>query len=130
MMRQLDKDNAPNQAAARAAPPTSLSHRFAIAAAILTAAAVLLISIVSFWLIDRQREQANALLQQREVAFHATTVGTNLAALATRLADVANSPILANALVDSAGKETYLRPYLHGLRQINGIPLQLMFTDF
>jgi len=126
MLRQLRKDNA----ATRAAPPTSLSRRFAIAAAILTAAAVLLISIVSFWLIDRQREQANALLQQREVAFHATTVGTNLEALTTRLAEVANSPILANALVDSAGKETYLRPFLHGLRQINGIPLQLMFTDF
>jgi PAS domain S-box-containing protein len=112
------------------AAPASLSRRFALAAAILTAAAVLLISIVSFWLIDRQRKQANALLQQREVAFHAATVGTNLEALSTRLADVANSPILANALVDSAGKETYLRPYLHGLRQINGIPLQLMFTDF
>jgi PAS domain S-box-containing protein len=130
MTRQLNKGNAPNQAAARAAPPTSLSRRFALAAAILTAAAVLLISIVSFWLIDRQREQANALLQQREVAFHATTVGTNLEALTTRLAEVAHSPILANALVDSAGKETYLQPYLHGLRQINGIPLQLMFTDF
>jgi PAS domain S-box-containing protein len=126
MLRQFGK----NPAATRAAPPASLSRRFAIAAAILTACAVLLISMVSFWLIDRQREQANALLQRREVAFHATTVGTNLAALATRLADVANSPILANALVDSAGKETYLRPYLHGLRQINGIPLQLMFTDF
>ena len=89
------------------APPTGLSQRFALAAAILTAAAVLLISGVSFWLIDHQRAQANALLQQREVAFHATTVGTNLDALTTRLAEVANSPILANALVDSAGKETY-----------------------
>jgi PAS domain S-box-containing protein len=126
MRRQLDAGHA----AIPAAPPTSLSRRFALAAAVLTAAAVLLISIVSFWLIDRQREQANALLQQREVAFHATTVGTSLEALTTRLAEVANSPILANALVDSAGKETYLRPYLHGLRQINGIPLQLMFTDF
>ena len=110
--------------------PASLSRSFAIAAAILTAAAVLLISVVSFWLIDRQREQANDLLQRREVAFHAATVGTNLEALTTRLADVANSPILANALVDSAGKETYLRPYLHGLRQINGIRMQLVFTDF
>ena len=113
-----------------AATPASLSSRFAVAAAILTAAAVLLISAVSFWLIDRQREQANDLLLQREVAFHATTVGYNLEALTTRLAEVANSPILATALVDSAGKETYLTPYLHGLRQINGIPLQLMFTDF
>ena len=110
--------------------PTSLSRRFAIAAAILTAAAVLLIAGVSFWLIDHQRAQANALLQNREVAFHATTVGHNLEAAVTRLQEVAASPILATALVDSAGKETYLTPFLHGLRQMNGIPLRLLFTDF
>ena len=110
--------------------PTSLSRRFAIAAAILTAAAVLLIAGVSFWLIDHQRAQANALLQNREVAFHATTVGHNLEAAVTRLQEVAASPILATALIDSAGKETYLMPFLHGLRQINGIPLRLLFTDF
>jgi PAS domain S-box-containing protein len=115
---------------ATAAPPTSLSQRFAIAAAILAAAAVLLIAGVSYWLIDHQRARANTLLQQQEVAFHATTVGRNLEALTTRLAEVANSPILATALVDSAGKETYLTPYLHGLRQMNGVPLQLLFTDF
>ena len=77
---------------APASPPARLSRRFAIAAAILTAAAMLLISIVSLWLIDRQREHANDLLQQREVAFHATTVGRNLEALTSRLADVAASP--------------------------------------
>jgi PAS domain S-box-containing protein len=115
---------------APASPPTRLSRRFAIAAAILTAAAMLLISIVSLWLIDRQREHANDLLQQREVAFHARTVGHNLEALSTRMADVAGSPILANALVDSAGKETYLTPFLHGMRQMNGIPVQVLFTDF
>jgi PAS domain S-box-containing protein len=108
----------------------SLARRFARAAAILTAAAVLFISLASFWLIDRQREEANSLLQQREVAFHATSVANNLQALATRMAEVAASPILATALVDSAGKETYLAPFLHGLRQINGIPVQVLFTDF
>jgi PAS domain S-box-containing protein len=115
---------------APASPPARLSRRFAIAAAILTAAAMLLISIVSLWLIDRQRERANDLLQQREVSFHATTVGRNLDALTGRLADVAASPILANALVDSAGKETYLTPFLHGMRQMNGVPVQVLFTDF
>jgi PAS domain S-box-containing protein len=109
---------------------TPLSRRFALAAAVLTAAAVLLIALVSFWLIDRQRFDATVVLQQREVAFHAATVGRNLQTLTTRLTEVAASPILATALVDSAGKETYLVPYLHGLRQMNGVPLQLMFTDF
>jgi PAS domain S-box-containing protein len=110
--------------------PTSLSRRFALAAAILTAAAVLLIAGVSSWLIDRQHEQANTLLQRREVAFHAATSGRNLGTLAGRVTEVAASPLLATALADSAGKETYLVPFLHGLRQINGIPLQLLFTDF
>jgi PAS domain S-box-containing protein len=107
----------------------SLSRRFALAAAILTAAAVLLIAGVSFWLIDHQRAQANALLQKREVAFHATTVGHNLRAIVTRLREMGANPILAAALVDGDDKETYLTPFLHGLRQMNGVPLRLLFTD-
>ncbi|WP_322404981.1 ATP-binding protein [Massilia luteola] len=114
---------------APSAAPASLSRRFAIAAAILAAASVLLIAGVSFWLIDYQRAQANALLQKREVAFHATTVGHNLASIVTRLQEVGASPILARALVDGTGKETYLAPFLQGLREMNGIPLQLLFTD-
>jgi PAS domain S-box-containing protein len=111
------------------AAPASLSRRFAIAAAILAAASVLLIAGVSFWLIDAQRGQANALLQKREVAFHATTVGNNLQSVVTRLQEVGASPILATALAGDPGKATYLTPFLHGLRQMNGIPLQLLFTD-
>ena len=108
----------------------SLTRRFAIASAILAAVAVLLVAAVSFWLVNRQHESAVALLQQREAAFKARTVGNNLATLAARMKEVAESPILATALVDSAGRETYLGPFLNGLRQINGIPVQVLFTDF
>jgi len=110
--------------------PASLARRFAVAAAILTAAAVALISLASFWLVNQQRVQALSLLQHREAAFHASVVASNLQALASRMSDVADSPILATALVDSAGRETYLTPYLNGVRQINGIPVQLLFADF
>ncbi|XYJ09834.1 hybrid sensor histidine kinase/response regulator [Telluria sp. B2] len=108
----------------------SLTRRFAIASAILTAAAVLLVAATSFWLVDRQHDAAVALLQQRETAFNARTVGNTLATLVTRMKEVADSPILATGLVDSAGKETYLGPFLNSLRQINGIPVQVLFTDF
>jgi len=108
----------------------SLSRRFAIASAVITAAAVLLVAAASFWLVNRQHEAAVALLQQREAAFNARTVGNTLATLAARMQEVADSPILATALVDSAGRETYLAPFLGGLRQINGIPVQVLFTDF
>lgn len=108
----------------------SLSRRFAVAAAAVTAAAVLLVAAASFWLVNRQHEAAIALLQEREAAFNARTVGNTLATLATRMDEVAGSPILATALVDSAGRETYLAPFLNGLRQINGIPVHVLFTDF
>jgi PAS domain S-box-containing protein len=108
----------------------SLSRRFALTAAVLSAAAILLISLISLWLVSEQRASAGAVLAQRELGFHARTVGNNLGALATRIGEVANNPILANALVDSAGKELYLLPFLQGLRQINGISVALTLTDF
>ena len=108
----------------------SLSRRFAVASAAITAAAVLLVAAASFWLVKRQHEAAIAVLQQREGAFNARTVGNTLSTLAARMDEVADSPILATALVDSAGRETYLAPFLNGLRQINGIPVQVLFTDF
>ncbi len=108
----------------------SLSRRFAVASAAVTAAAVLLVAAASFWLVNRQHEAAIALLQQSEAAFNARTVGNTLATLSTRMDEVAGSPILATALVDSAGRETYLAPFLNGLRQINGIPVNVLFTDF
>jgi signal transduction histidine kinase/ActR/RegA family two-component response regulator len=108
----------------------SLTQRFAIASAILTAVAVLLVAAVSFWLVDRQHAAAVALLQQRETAFNARTVGNNIATLVARMDEVADSPILATGLVDSAGRETYLAPFLNSLRHVNGIPVQVLFTDF
>ena len=108
----------------------SLTQRFALASAILAGVAVLLVAAASFWLVNRQHDAAVALLQQREAAFNARSVGNTLRTLVTRMGEVADSPILATGLVDSAGKETYLAPFLGGLRQIAGIPVQVMFTDF
>jgi signal transduction histidine kinase/ActR/RegA family two-component response regulator len=108
----------------------SLTQRFAIASAVLTAVAVLLVAAASFWLVNRQHAAAVAVLQQREIAYNAQMVSSTLMTLASRMDDVADSPILATALVDSAGRETYLAPFLNSLRQINGIPVQVLFTDF
>jgi PAS domain S-box-containing protein len=110
--------------------PASLSRRFAVAAAILTAAAVLLIALASLWLVSQQRAQTSALLQQQELTFYAKSAAANLGLLATRMSEMANNPILATGLVDSAGRDTYLTPFLQGIRQINGIPVHVLFTDF
>lgn len=114
----------------KAALPNSLTRRFALTAAALAAGALLLASLASWWLLTRQHEDATRELANRERMFHAQAVGQNLTALATRMSEVASSTILATGLVDSAGRETYLQPFLSGIRQVNGIPVMVLFTDF
>ena len=108
----------------------SLARRFAFSAAALAATALLLTLFASWALVAQQHASGMRALQKKEMDFHEANVHGSLQALATRLGDVADSAILANALVDSAGRETYLQPYLNGTRLVNGVPVQLMLTDF
>ena len=110
--------------------PASLATRFALAAAGLAAAALMLTSLASWWLINEQHDRALQKLAWHERQFRAAAVGSDLSALAARMSEIAGSTILATGLVDSAGRETYLGPFLSGIRQINGIPVQVSFTDF
>ena len=113
----------------RALSSASLSRRFALAAALLTAAAVLLIALVSFWLINQQRARASLQQEQREIAVHARTLATTLSTLSLRIADAAANPILTTALVDPVERQRYLRPFLDSLRQVHTVPLQVALTD-
>jgi signal transduction histidine kinase/ActR/RegA family two-component response regulator len=110
--------------------PTSLAGRFALASAGLAAVALLLISVASWWLLNQQHERAAQALAAHERQARAAALGADLRALTGRMAEIAASPLLATGLVDSAGRETYLVPFLQGIRQINGIPVQVLFTDF
>jgi len=110
--------------------PSGLARRFALASAALAAVALLLIFLASWWVITRQHEAAVAEIDAREQRFRASAVEVDLEALHARMTEMAASTILATGLVDSAGKETYLQPFLGGVRQINGVPVQVAFTDF
>ena len=110
--------------------PTSLTRRFALGAAGLAAGVLLLTALASWWLLTRQHDEASRELAARERQFHAQTVSMNLISLAARMSEVAGSTILATGLTDSAGKELYLRPFLESIRQVNGMAVQVLFTDF
>jgi len=110
--------------------PSSLVRRYALATAGLAAAALVLTSLASWWLIRQQHEEAVVQFANGERQHQATIVGNDLRAISTRMAEIAASTILATGLVDSAGRETYLGPFLNGVRQVNGIPVQLTFTDY
>jgi len=110
--------------------PASLAGRFALASAGLVSVALLLISVASWWLLNRQHERGAQALAAHERQARAAALGADLRALTGRMAEVAGSTLLATGLVDSAGRETYLTPFLQGIRQVNGIPVQVLFTDF
>jgi signal transduction histidine kinase/ActR/RegA family two-component response regulator len=110
--------------------PASLTRRFALGAAGLAVGVLLLTALASWWLLTRQHDEASRELAARERQFHAQTVSMNLISLAARMSEVAGSTILATGLMDSAGKELYLRPFLESIRQVNGMAVQVLFTDF
>jgi diguanylate cyclase (GGDEF)-like protein/PAS domain S-box-containing protein len=109
---------------------SSLASRFTYAAAALAIVALLAIAIASWWLVRQQQAASLQVLRQEEAQLNAAIAGSTLHAIGSRLHEVAESTILASALADSAGKEAYLDPYLHGIRRINGIPIQILFADF
>jgi PAS domain S-box-containing protein len=113
-------------------PPAigSLARRFAVAAAALAAIALSVTALASLWLVSQQHAGALRALSQKEADFNAATVSTTLHEISSHLSDVASNSILATALVDSSGRQTYLAPYLNSIRKINGIPVQILFTDF
>ncbi len=113
-------------------PPAagSLARRIAVVTAALVAIALSVTALASLWIVGQQHSAALRALTQKEVDFNASMVSTMLHEISSHLSDVASNSILATALVDSAGRQTYLAPYLDSIQKINGIPVQILFTDF
>jgi hypothetical protein len=110
--------------------PSSLARRFTLASAGLATVALLLTFTASWWLIDRQHEQQLKQLASKEREFHAAAAGSQLQELAGRMSEIAANPILASALAaGSARRESNLEPYLAAIRQVNGVPVQVIVTD-
>ncbi len=122
--------DAPLSATRRRWASGRLAHRFTLVSAALSVALSLLVGgalyyVSSQGLLDQRRDniQANAMLVARQ------TEGL-LATLAGTIDKLANNSVLATGLVDSAGRETYILPFLQSFQQIAGVPISLVFTDF
>lgn len=110
--------------------PHSLARQFAWAAAALAGISVLLIALASWWWIDRLQNDAGKVVQRQEVELRATRFAETLRGVEERARELADSPLLTTALTDSVGRDAYLQPYLVGVQAINGVPVELVVTDF
>ncbi|WP_246024603.1 hybrid sensor histidine kinase/response regulator [Azospirillum ramasamyi] len=107
-----------------------LARRFALVSLMLGVLIAILIGASLYVVSSRHlagqhlaNVEANANLAARQ------TEGL-LNTLATTVRDLADNSVLATALVDSAGKETYLVPFLGSFNHIASVPVAIVFTDF
>ncbi len=109
---------------------TSLAWRFAYMAALLAGIAMVAIAGASWWMINQEQAVSLRALVQKDAELQAASVGSDLNALSTEMAELTNSSLITNALFDNADKERFLIPFLKNIQRINNIPTDILFTDF
>ncbi len=108
----------------------SLAKKFALGSAALATAVLVMTALASGWLATLQGRAAERMLAEREAVHSAVLVGTTLRGIVSRMAELADSSVLAAALTDSSGRDTYLHPYLTSIHHVNAIPVAILLTDF
>ncbi len=110
--------------------PHSLSRQIAATTSLIIVAFVLCVAGASWWLLHRQQVAAAHELTGKQVELVATRTAARLSNIQEQMQKAARSSLISTALVDTVGKDAYLVPYLQGFRQIDGIPVAVLFADF
>ncbi len=108
----------------------SLARRFAYRAALLAGIAMLAIAGASWWLINQEHAASLRSLLKKDAELQAAAVSSKLHAIAARISELGKSGLIANALFDSVDKERLLIPYLKGIQDSHGKPVDILLTDF
>lgn len=108
----------------------SLAKKFALGSAALATAVLVMTALASGWLATQQGRVAERMLAEREAVHSSVLIGTTLRGIVSRMSELADSSVLAAALTDSSGRDTYLHPYLTSIHHVNAIPVAILFTDF
>lgn len=108
----------------------SLTQRFVRATALLATVVLLLTVLTSWWLAQTQNEATERMLRQKEVNYTATLIATIIRGVSSGMAEMADGSLLSAAITDSAGRESYLHPYISTIHHVNGIPVSVLFTDY
>ncbi|MEI6986284.1 MAG: ATP-binding protein [Rhodospirillaceae bacterium] len=107
-----------------------MALRFSLSSAAIAGTALIIVGSL-FWVYSiRQLTDRELLTLRLHAEFDADRAGTILHNVNSTIATLADNSVLANALVDSVGKATYLGPFLNGFQRISGIPIDIYFTDF
>lgn len=78
---------------------------------------------------DHLEREHNAQLRF-DAALTAAQLSARLKAAADSLASSAAAPLFVNALVDGAGRDQYVRPFLRTFQPVEGVPSQVAVHDY
>lgn len=107
-----------------------LSERIARATMLVTLCTALLIGAGAGTVVHRIQAGAQTSFIDQLTTSQAQRLGERLTSILDRLQQAAQSSLIATALVDSAGKELYLEPFLRQLAFVRGVPVAIGFFDF
>jgi len=107
-----------------------LARRFAFVSLMLGILLTILIGASLYMVSSRHLIRQHHGNVEANAALVARQTEGQLSTLVETIRELSDNSVLATALVDSAGKETYLLPFLRSFGRIASVPVALVFTDF
>ncbi|MDH5425071.1 MAG: ATP-binding protein [Gammaproteobacteria bacterium] len=106
------------------------SFRVAAAASLPSLVFLVLIGSFSFWQIyESTYNQVKSALEY-DGYVDARRIGETFNTIDATITTLSENPTIANGLIDSAGRETYLTPLLESFSVIQNVKFDLVLTDF
>jgi len=104
--------------------------RLMLASTVMSLVVILITSAFSYnALREMSLKVANQALEgQARTLRH--DIETRIAALAVNLRELSANALIANALVDDVGRDSYLRDFIRGMASVSGFDITLVMTNF
>ncbi len=107
-----------------------LENRVALAVAVPAVVFIGVALVISNLLLTQQIKAGVEANYHQDLALRAERISGVLTAVTGSMSTLAHNSTVANGLIDSIGRETYLAPLLGGFRNVLGMPVQIMLADF
>lgn len=107
-----------------------LANRVALAVAIPVIAFILLAVSILYIVVTRGITEGSMENHRHDLVLRAERIGGSFGSIVDTMGALAHNTMIANGLIDSAGRETYLMPLLAGFNNVSGIPVNVRLVDF
>ena len=120
----------PRLSVARGSAETRLETRIALAASTLTLLFVLVVGGTSYLLTRSQITEGIENALDNQASLFAGRLSSGLSSVVNTLSQLRQNALILNSLIDSLARDTSLEPFLADFSTVNGVPVDIVLTDF